>query len=148
MMRRVCVVVGALFAVVALQDLGAQNTAAQHVTSADAVKFSPLDPKNPGGPAIAVVSGDLQGKGPISLFLKLPKGPAPVHTHTFGYHGTVVRGQAKHWPAGAEAKAQTLGPGSYWYQPGKAPHGDECVANECLLLIQMEGPYDFAVAAQ
>ena len=60
----------------------------------------------------------------------------------------VVRGQAKHWPAGGEANAATLGPGSHWYQPGKAPHGDECVANECLLLIQMEGPYDFAVAGK
>lgn len=125
---------------------GAQNKASQYVLSADAVKFTPLDPKNPSGANIAVVSGELQGKGPITLFLRLPKGPAPIHTHTFGYYGVVVRGQAKHWPAGAEANAQTLGPGSHWYQPGKAAHGDECLAAECLLLIQMEGPYDFAPA--
>jgi hypothetical protein len=76
------------------------------------------------------------------------RGRSALRLKPTSYHGTVVRGQAKHWPAGAEAKAQTLGPGSYWYQPGKAPHGDECVATECVLLIQMEGPYDFAVAAQ
>ena len=64
-----------------------------------------------------------------------------------GVHSAASRVvQAKHWPAGGEANAATLGPGSHWYQPGKAAHGDECVANECLLLIQMEGPYDFAVA--
>ena len=146
MVRRVFGVVVALVAVGALSRIGAQSKPVQHVTSAEAAKFAPLDPKSPAGPAIAVVSGDLQGKGPITLFLKLPKGPAPLHTHSFGYHGILVRGQAKHWAAGDEAKAQTLGPGSYWYQPGKAPHGDECLASECLLLIQMEGPYDFAVA--
>jgi len=54
-----------------------------------------------------------------------------------------VRGQTKHWPAGAEAKAQILGPGSHWYQPAKAPHGDECLAAECLLLLQFEGGFDF-----
>jgi quercetin dioxygenase-like cupin family protein len=146
MMKRASVVVGALCAVVALHELGAQSKPMQHVTSAEAVKFTPLDPKMPDGVNVSVVSGDMQGKGPITLFLRLPKGPAPLHTHTSGYHGVVVRGQAKHWAAGTEAKAQTLGPGSHWYQPGKAAHGDECLAAECVLLIQMEGPYDFAVA--
>jgi quercetin dioxygenase-like cupin family protein len=141
-------IVGVLVSVVAMASAYAQSRPAQYVLSADAVKFTPLDPKSPDGVAMSVVSGEMQGKGPITLLLRLPKGPAPLHTHTSGYHAVVVRGQAKHWPAGAEAKAQTLGPGSHWYQPGKAPHGDECVANECLLLIQMEGPYDFAVVAK
>ena len=144
--KQAIVTAGVLLGVVTFAGVSAQNKLNQYVLSADAVKFTPLDPKNPGGPNISVVSGELQGKGPITLFLRLPKGPAPVHTHTSGYYGVVVRGQAKHWPAGAEAKAQTLGPGSHWYQPGKAAHGDECLAAECLLLIQMEGPYDFAVA--
>ena len=149
MSQRVFVVFAALCVVSAIAVVRAQTKPpAQYVTSAEAVKFTPLDPKNPAGPSVAVVSGSLQGKGPITLFLKLSKGPAPLHTHTAGYFGIVVRGQAKHWPAGGEATAATLGPGSHWYQPGKAAHGDECVANECLLLIQMEGPYDFAVAAK
>ena len=147
MSKRVLAVIGLLLVVFACGVMRAQSKPpVQYVTSADAVKFMPLDPKSPGGANISVVSGDLQGKGPITLFLRLPKGPAPLHTHSAGYYGVVVRGQAKHWPAGGDAKAQTLGPGSHWYQPGKAAHGDECVANECLLLIQMEGPYDFAVA--
>jgi hypothetical protein len=148
MIKRVFLIAGILGTALAAQSLHAQSKPSQYVTSADAVKFMPLDPKNPGGANVSVVSGDLQGKGPITLFLRLPKGPAPVHTHLSNYYGVVVRGQAKHWPAGAEAKAQTLGPGSHWYQPGKAAHGDECLATECLLLIQMDGPYDFAPDAK
>jgi quercetin dioxygenase-like cupin family protein len=124
----------------------AQSARTQYVTAAEAVKFTPLDPAAPGGVNLAVLSGNLQGPGPVTLFLRLPKGPAPMHTHSAGYYGVVVRGQAKHWPANGQAAAQVLNAGSHWYQPGKAAHGDECLSDECLLLIQMEGPYDFAVA--
>jgi hypothetical protein len=128
----------------ALLTVHAQGSPQQYVLSADAVKFTPLDPSNPAGPRVSVVSGELQGKGPVTLFLKLPKGAAPIHTHTAGYYGVLVSGQAKHWKAGEEAGAKALGPGSHWYQPGKAPHGDECLSSECLLLLQMDGPYDYA----
>jgi len=124
----------------------AQSGRTPYITAAEAVKFTPLDPAAPGGVNLAVLSGDLQGPGPVTVFLRIPKGPAPVHTHSAGYYGVVVRGQAKHWPANGQATAQVLNPGSHWYQPGKAAHGDECLSDECLLLIQMEGPYDFAVA--
>ena len=134
------------FAAVAGQTLIAQTRPAEYVLGANAVKFMPLDPKDPGGINVAVVSGQLQGKGPVTFFMRLPKGPAPLHTHSAGYYAVVVRGQAKHWPAGGEAKAQVLNPGSHWYQPGKAPHGDECLANECLLLLQFESGFDFMPA--
>lgn len=124
----------------------AQSGRPLYVTAAEAVKFTPLDPTAPGGVNLAVISGALQGPGPMTLFLRIPKGPAPVHTHSAGYYGVVVQGQAKHWPANGQASAQVLNPGSHWYQPGKAPHGDECLSDQCLLFIQMEGPYDFAVA--
>ena len=133
-------------ATAAYQTLTAQAKPAQYVMSADAVKFTPLDPKDPGGINVSVVSGQLQGKGPVTFFMRLPKGPAPLHTHSAGYYGIVVRGQAKHWPAGGETKAQVLNPGSHWYQPGKAPHGDECLANQCLLLLQFESGFDFMPA--
>ncbi|MGE3844569.1 MAG: hypothetical protein AB7I50_23640 [Vicinamibacterales bacterium] len=122
----------------------AQTTNRAYVTAAESVAFTPLDPAAPGGVNFAVVSGAFQGPGPVTLFLRIPKGPAPVHTHSAGYHGVVVRGQHRHWPAGGQAAAQVLGPGAHWYQPGKAPHGDECLSDQCLLLIQMAGPYDFA----
>jgi len=133
-------------AAVAHQTLIAQGRPAEYVLGANAVKFMPLDPKDPGGINVSVVSGQLQGKGPVTFFMRLPKGPAPLHTHSAGYYGIVVRGQAKHWPAGGDAKAQVLNPGSHWYQPGKAPHGDECLAAECLLLLQFESGFDFMPA--
>jgi hypothetical protein len=143
MVKRVVVGAVVLFTVLALKGVSAQSKPTQYVTSAEAVKFTPLDPKDPDGAAVSVVSGELQGKGPITLFLRLAKGVAPMHTHTASYQAVLVKGQAKHWPAGTEAKAQTLNPGSHWYQPGKALHGDECLASQCVLFLQFDGPYDF-----
>ena len=145
MVKRVLVVAVVLFTGLALKSVSAQSKATQFVHTADAVKFTPLDPKDPGGAAISVITGELQGKGPITLLLRLAKGAAPIHTHTSNYYAVLVKGQSKHWPAGADAaKAQTLNPGSVWYQPGKAPHGDECLATQCLIVLQLDGPYDFA----
>jgi hypothetical protein len=124
----------------------AQQGRAAHVTDAKAVTFVPLDPSNPGGIQVSTITGDLMGKGPVVFFMKLPKGPAPLHSHTAGYHATVISGEAKHWPAGGEKAAQVLGPGSHWYQPGKQNHGDECVSAQCLLLLQVEGGFDFIPA--
>lgn len=135
----VCVVLGSMHS-------AAQQTKQAHVTSADAVKFLPLDPANPNGIQVAPVSGQMMGTGPVVFFMKLPKGPAPLHSHSAGYHATVIRGQAKHWPAGGDKTAQVLGPGSHWYQPAKQAHGDECLSADCLLLLQMEGPFDFTPA--
>ena len=129
-------------AAVALHTITAQTGSPQHVTAANAVKFTPMDPKQPNGMRVSVVSGRLEGPGPVVFFVKLPKGRAPQHKHTSSYHATVISGQAKHWPAGGEAKAQVLGPGSHWFQPGNAPHGDECLSNECLFIARYEGPLD------
>lgn len=127
--------------------LAAQQTMMKpHVTSADAVKFTPLDPKSPDGVQVSVIAGELMGKGPVTFFMKLPKGKADMHSHTAGYHATVIRGQAKHWLPGEDAKAETLGPGSHWYEPGKRVHGDECVSTDCLLLLTVEGGFDYIPA--
>ena len=146
MATRVAALACLLF-VAAAQATTAQTEPAQYVLSADAVKFTPLDPKDPGGINVSVVSGQLQGKGPVTFFMRLPKGPAPLHIHSANYHGTLVRGQAKHWPEGVQPKAQVLNPGSHWFQPGKAAHSDECLSAECLLLVQFESGFDFIPAA-
>lgn len=146
--KRILAAAGVLVAVFAVNTVSAQNKMTEHVTSADAVKFTPLDPKDPNGAAISVVSGDLQGTGPITLFLRLAKGAAPLHTHTANYHAVLVKGQHKHWAGNSMAKGATLNPGSHWYQPGKAVHGDECLTDQCVLLVQLDGPYDFAPVAK
>jgi quercetin dioxygenase-like cupin family protein len=145
--KRIAVAAGVLFVIGAFHIVSAQTKPAS-VTTAEAVKYVPLDPKDPNGLNVSVVTGQLQGKGPVSFFMRQPKGPAPEHTHSFNYTGVVVKGQTKHWPAGAQAKAQVLNPGSTWFQPAKLPHGDECLTDGgCLIFLQFEGPFDFAVAA-
>ena len=144
MVKRVLVVAVVLFTVVALKSVSAQNKTADHVVAVEAVKFTPLDPKDPNGAAVSVVTGDLAGKGPITLFLRLAKGKAPIHTHSATYHAVLVKGQTKHWPVGGEATAKLLNPGSHWSQTGKVAHGDECLATTCVLYLQFDGPYDFA----
>ena len=141
------ITVSLCFTTTALALAAAQSKPmAEHVTAAETVKFTPLDPKNPGGIQVSVVSGDLMGKGPVAFFMKLGKGASPLHSHTAGYHAVLTRGQAKHWSAGGETKAQVLNPGSHWYQPGTQNHGDECLVSECLIYLQVEGGFDFIPA--
>ncbi|MEJ7603690.1 MAG: hypothetical protein WKG01_37730 [Kofleriaceae bacterium] len=106
------------------------------------LEYTPVDPKQPNGPALAPVSGGVGGGG--SYFLRLPAGYKPgLHTHTADYHAVVVSGTPRHWLAGGELKAKPLGPGSYWFQPGKLPHGDECVGSEsCILFFILSAPFD------
>ncbi len=105
--------------------------------------WTPLDPKNPAGPTLAVVTGDPQKGG--GFFLKLPPGTNPgLHTHTADYHAVVISGAPRHWLPGEDKKAKPLGVGSYWFQPGNQPHGDECTGTEpCLLYLVMTGAFDF-----
>jgi hypothetical protein len=110
-------------------------------------KFAPADPKQPKGMQISVVSGDPMS-GPVALFLKLPKGAAPIHWHSSDYTAIIVEGSAKHWLPGKEADAKANGPGTAWFQPGgdaKAAHGDECVSDSCTIFITMPGKFDMTV---
>lgn len=111
-----------------------------------ALAYKPVDPSKPDGPALAIVTGDLQKGG--GFFLKLPAGmKSGLHTHTADYHAIVISGAPKHWLPGEEKKAQPLGVGSYWFQPGKQPHADECTGAEaCVLYIVVMGGFDFAPA--
>ena len=114
----------------------------------DQVQFVPLDPKNPDGPQIGVVSGNPQ-KGPSSFYIKLKPGTMPMHSHSADYTAVSVKGQTKHWVEGTDAEAASLAVGSYWFQPGRQVHGDACIGpGECVLFIQMKGKFDFKPAPQ
>lgn len=145
--KRIFAAAGILTTVFALHTVSAQDKMTEHVTAAETVKYTPLDPKDPNGAAMSVVTGDPQ-KGPVTLFLRLAKGAAPIHTHSSNYHAVLVKGQHKHWNGNTTAKGATLNPGSHWYQPGKAAHGDECLTDQCVLLVQLDGPYDYAPVAK
>lgn len=111
-------------------------------------KFAPVDPKNPGGIQMAVLSGDPR-TGPTAFLLKLPKGPAPIHWHSSDYYAWTVEGNTKHWLPGKEAEATSNPPGTFWFQPGgpTGPHGDECLSDSCVIFIQMPGKFDFTPVA-
>lgn len=116
------------------------------VTSIDAVNWFPMNPQAPDAGQMGVANGDPQ-KGAAVIYLKLPKGPAPLHSHTADYHAVLVKGEAKHWAPGEEAKAEVLKAGSYWFQPGKKDHGDECVsADGCVIALNVAGKFDFILA--
>jgi quercetin dioxygenase-like cupin family protein len=125
----------------------ADKKAEYNIVPAGTAKFAPADPKMPAGPQVSIVSGDPK-TGPVTLFLKLPKGPAPIHWHTSDYSAVILEGKAKHWLPGKEADAKEVGPGTAWFQPGgsaKEAHGDECLTDSCLVFIVMPKKFDFTV---
>jgi hypothetical protein len=104
-------------------------------------KFVPIDPKEPDGVQVAVISGEMK-VGPVAFLLKVPKGAAPAHWHTSDYYAVLVEGSAKHWLPGQDGQAQKLLPGTVWFQPGGSVHSDECLSDSCLAFVYMANGYD------
>jgi quercetin dioxygenase-like cupin family protein len=119
------------------------DTGGFKVVAPSSLTYAPLGPARP-GPELAVVTGDLQKGG--GFFLKVPPGTKPgLHTHTADYHAIVISGAPRHWLPGEDKQAKPLGAGSYWFQPGNQPHGDECTGTEpCVLYLVVAGAFDFA----
>jgi quercetin dioxygenase-like cupin family protein len=119
------------------------DTGGYKIVKPEELTYAPLNPEGP-GPEVAVVHGDLESGG--AFFLKIPPGgKAGVHTHTADYHAVVISGAPRHWLAGTDKKAKPLAAGSYWFQPGSQPHGDDCTGKEpCVLFIMMPSKFDFA----
>jgi quercetin dioxygenase-like cupin family protein len=98
-------------------------------------RFTPMNMRAPDGPQLAVLWGD-PTRGPSAMLMKFPQGALGMHAHTADYHLVVLQGTMKHWDEDqSEADAQPLGPGSYWFQPGKQVHGDACVSSQCVLYL-------------
>jgi len=111
------------------------------------LKWQPLDPKNPGGLQVSLVSGDMY-KGPTSFFLKMsPGSKSPGHTHSNDYYAVVVAGNPGHGLT-SEAANNGQAVGSTWYQPGKQAHYDNCNGtSECVIyLVYPAGGFDFQMA--
>jgi quercetin dioxygenase-like cupin family protein len=121
------------------------DTGGYTLVAPSSLQYQPLMPGQP-GPEVAFVHGDMKSGG--AFFLRVPPGGKPgIHTHTSDYHAMVVSGAPKHWLVGGDAKAKPLAPGSYWFQPGGQPHGDECTGKDpCVLFVVMPGAFDFTPA--
>ena len=120
------------------------DTGGYKLIAPSAVTYSPLDPtaKTP-GPEVAVLHGDPKSGG-VFLLKVAPGGKSGLHTHTSDYHAIVVSGAPKHYLPGGEKKAKPLEIGSYWFQPGNQPHGDECTGTEpCVRYLIFPGAFDF-----
>jgi quercetin dioxygenase-like cupin family protein len=120
----------------------APDTGGYKLVVPSSLTYTALDPSK-AGPELAPVTGDVQKGG--AFFLKLPPGFKPgLHTHTADYHAIVISGAPKHWLPGEDRKAKVLTAGSYWFQPGNQPHGDECTGTEpCVLYLVLAGAFDF-----
>jgi len=95
-----------------------------------------------GGPQLGTVWGDAN-KGAHGSFLRLPKGfVSPAHLHTGDYYGVIVEGSVTNAEAGQQEVV--LGPGSYYFQKGKADHVTKCLGNtDCLIYISQSRAFDF-----
>jgi len=124
----------------------APDTGGYKLVAPSELSYAPLDPSQKDGLQVAVVHGDL--KTGATFFLKVPpKMNAGLHTHTSDYAAVVVSGAPRHWLPGKDKQAKPLAAGSFWFQPGGQPHGDECTGTEpCVLFINMPGMFDFAPA--
>jgi len=105
-------------------------------------RFQPVDPKRPEGTQIAVLRGD-PASGPSSMLMLQRRGASAMHIHSSDYDLVLIKGDMKHWGAGAsEQQAPILQPGSYWFQPGNEPHAGSCLSDECLMYVQWAGARD------
>ncbi len=112
------------------------------VTPAEKLRYVVEYPDQQSSPGIAVVRGD-PAKSPISMLIRMKKSVLPMHSHTADYQAVVVQGTMKHWAKDEdEAKAPRLGPGSWWYQPGKQVHTDACLDDECVIYVHNTGVLD------
>jgi hypothetical protein len=108
--------------------------------------FTSLNPSVPNSTEIAVLRGD-PAKGPSTMLMKMRKSAGRLHVHTADYELVVIEGTMKHWRAGEdEATTKPMGVGSYWFQPGGAPHADSCLTDTCVMYITWSGPRDARLA--
>lgn len=118
--------------------LAQEPNASQSVSiPANQVKYWDL-----GGPQLGTVRGD-SAKGAHGSFLRLPKGfVSPPHVHTGDYYGVIVEGSVTNAETGQQEVV--LGPGSYYFQKGKAEHVTKCVGDtRCLIYISQTQAFDF-----
>jgi quercetin dioxygenase-like cupin family protein len=143
----------AAVATLAIASVGSIDLAAQTSSAAPAIvvpygdrQFTPLNPSVPNSTEIAVLRGD-PAKGPSTMLMKMRKATGRMHVHTADYELVVIEGTMKHWRAGEdEAAAKSMGAGSYWFQPGGAPHADSCLTDTCVMYITWSGPRDARLA--
>ena len=132
-------IVGAFLAGVAVGK--GEAPAKAKFIAAEELKWDDL----PGGPKIAVITGDYK-KGAYTGLLKLPAGfTSPLHSHSGSYEAIEISGTSSHWLKGEDGtKAKKMTPGSYWTFQAKADHVSSCAPGaECVAYIWQKSKFDF-----
>jgi hypothetical protein len=125
-----------------LGSIAATSSSQMIVKPAETLHYVVEYPNQPSSPGLAVVRGD-PAKTAISALIRMKKSVLPMHSHTSDYQAVVIQGTMKHWAKGeSEAQAPRLGPGSWWYQPGKQVHTDACLDEECVIYVHNTGKLD------
>ncbi|MBX2835846.1 MAG: cupin domain-containing protein [Gammaproteobacteria bacterium] len=108
--------------------------------------WTPLNPREPNGVAMATLWGDPFG-GSYGALLRVPAGfESPMHTHSVGERIVQLKGTSVHWlPGESKLNAQVLEPGDYFQMPANMAHVSATQELESLELIIQEGPFDFAL---
>jgi Domain of unknown function (DUF4437) len=112
------------------------------------IKFARIDPSRPGGATYAVLRRD-PARGPSSMVLRFGQASGDLQTHSSAYEFVLLEGTMKQRTAREpEESVGALGPGSYWFQPGKQVHADSCLTDECLMFVSWAGKRDSMPARQ
>ncbi|MCY1290784.1 hypothetical protein D9M68_250760 [compost metagenome] len=119
---------------------------APKITLAEKVEWTPMIPEmGTKGPAFSVVFGKPGEIGqPFGGLFKVPAGgESPSHTHTSDYWAVMVSG-AESAREAANDTASPIPPGSWWFQPGKAPHVNKCMGpEECVFFVYYPNGMDY-----
>ncbi len=76
------------------------------------------------------------------LMKVIPDFKGVAHGHNNAYQGVTVQGTWVHIIT--DGTKYTLPKGSFAHQPAKAIHSDNCISDiPCIILIHMDGDYDF-----
>ena len=138
-----CVFVGRMDGPMAMTpvETPAEAPSLSVVAAAD-IEYTPVNPEQPQGPGMALISGD-QTQGAFVALAKFPGGMStPEHVHTAGYVGVVISGQIKD----GDGAAKTAG--SYWNNIAQHPHETSCVeGQDCVFFVSMDGAMDMTPVA-
>jgi quercetin dioxygenase-like cupin family protein len=118
------------------------------LTARKDAKWAPFDPSQPDGMKLAVVHGDPK-VGPVGFLIEIPAGKSSgLHSHTGDYHAVILEGAPAHWLPHESADGPSVGPGTYWFQPGGYDHGDRCTGDKpCYGFVWQTKALDFKPAA-
>lgn len=124
----------------------ATDNAAPKITLPKKVEWMAMIPEmGTKGPAFSVVFGKPGEIGhPFGGLFRVPAGgESPSHTHTSDYWAVMVSG-TESARVTVDDTVAPIPPGSWWFQPGKAPHVNKCIGpEECVFFVYYPNGMDY-----